>query len=102
MVLCNLVATAVTAKYPDVKFGVLAYVDYTRPPVREKPHPAIVPEIAPITFSRAHPMNDLGEPNNPSLRHLVEGWGKVVPATSYYFYGYNLAEVSSPNPMLTK
>ncbi len=102
MVLCNRVATAVTAKYPDVKFGVLAYVDYTRPPLREKPHPAIVPEIAPLTFSRAHPMNDPGEPNNESLRHLVEGWGKVVPATSYYFYGYYLAEVSSPNPMLTK
>jgi hypothetical protein len=102
MVLCNRVATAVTAKHPHVKFGVLAYVDYTRPPVREKPHPSIVPQIAPITFSRAHPMNDPGEPNNPSLRHLVEGWGKVVPATSYYFYGYYLAEVSSPNPMLTK
>jgi hypothetical protein len=102
MVLCNRVAATVAAKHPQVKFGVLAYVDYTRPPVREKPHPAIVPQIAPITFSRAHPMNDLGEPNNGSLRHLVEGWGKVVPATSYYFYGYYLAEVSSPNPMLTK
>ncbi len=102
MVLCNRVAAAVAPKYPDVKFGVLAYVDYTRPPVREKPHPTIVPQIAPITFSRAHPMNDLNEPNNVSLRQLVEGWGKVVPATSYYFYGFNLAEVASPNPMLTK
>lgn len=102
MVLCNRIASAISPKYPEVKFGVLAYVDYTRPPVREKPHPAIVPQIAPITFSRAHPMNDPGEPNNPSLRHLVEGWGKVVPATSYYFYGFYLAEVSSPNPMLTK
>lgn len=102
MVLCNRVATAVTAKYPKMKFGMLAYVDYTRPPVREKPHPAIVPQIAPITFSRAHPMNDPGEPNNRTFRELVEGWGKVVPATSYYFYAYYLAEASSPNPMLTK
>ena len=102
MVLCNRVVAAISPKYPDVKFGVLAYVDYTRPPVREKPHPAIVPQIAPITFSRAHPLNDLNEPNNASLLKLVEGWGKVVPATSYYFYGFNLAEVSSPNPMLTK
>jgi hypothetical protein len=102
MVLCNRIATAISPKYPDVKFGVLAYVDYTRPPVREKPHPAIVPQIAPITFSRAHPLNDPGEPNNKSMQHLVEGWGKVVPATSYYFYGFYLAEVSSPNPMLTK
>lgn len=102
MVLCNRIAAAISPKYPDVKFGVLAYVDYTRPPVREKPHPAIVPQIAPITFSRAHPLNDPGEPNNKSMQHLVEGWGKVVPATSYYFYAFYLAEVSSPNPMLTK
>jgi hypothetical protein len=102
MVLCNRVAAAVAPSYPEVKFGVLAYVDYTRPPVREKPHPAIVPQIAPITFSRAHPMNDEGEPNNASLRHLVEGWGRTVPATSYYFYGFYLAEVSAPNPMITK
>jgi hypothetical protein len=102
MVLTNRVAKAVTAKYPDVKFGVLAYADYIRPPVREKVHPAVVPQIAPITFSRAQPMTDDGEPNNKDLRNLVEGWGKAVAATSYYFYGYNLAEVSSPNPMITK
>lgn len=102
MVLANRVATTVTAKHPDVKFGILAYVDYTRPPVREKVHPNVVPEIAPITFSRAHPMDDDGEPNNQAFRGIVEGWAKVVPATSYYFYAYYLAEVSSPNPMITK
>lgn len=102
MVLCNRVAAKVTAKYPDMKFGVLAYVDYTRPPVREKPHPAIVPQIAPITFSRAQPMTDDGEPNNKTLRGLVEGWAQKVEATSYYFYAFYLAEVSAPNPMITK
>jgi len=102
LVLCNRVATRVTAKHPDVRFGMLAYVDYTRPPVREKVHPAIVPQVAPITFSRAQPMNDDGEPNNKSLRYLVEGWGKASQATSYYFYGFYLAEVSSPNPMIGK
>jgi hypothetical protein len=102
MVLCNRVATQVTAKHPDVKFGVLAYVDYTRAPVREKVHPNVVPQIAPITFSRAHPMTDDGEPNNKSFRELVEGWGKAAPATSYYFYGWFLAEASAPNPMIAK
>ena len=88
MVLCNRVATAIADKHPDVKFGVLAYVDYTRPPVREKVHPSVVPQIAPITFSRAHPMTDDGEPNNRDLRELVEGWAKAAPAISYYFYGW--------------
>ncbi|MBI3461884.1 MAG: DUF4838 domain-containing protein, partial [Planctomycetes bacterium] len=77
MVLANRVAEAVKPKYPQVQFGILAYADFIRPPVREKVHPNVVPEIAPITFSRAHPMSDDGEPNNKSLRYLVEGWGKL-------------------------
>lgn len=102
MVLVNRVAERVTAKYPHVLFGVLAYADYIRPPVREKVHPNVVPEIAPITFSRAHPMTDDGEPNNKALRYLVEGWGKAAKKVSYYFYAFNLAEPSSPNPYITK
>jgi hypothetical protein len=74
MILANRVAGKIAPKYPDVKFGVLAYVDYTRPPVREKVHPNVVPMIAPITFSRAQPMRDDGEPNNAALRNIVEGW----------------------------
>ena len=44
--------------------------------MREPVHPNVVPVIAPITFTRAHPMTDDGEPNNKTLRMLVEGWGK--------------------------
>ncbi len=102
ILLTSRVAEQVTAKFPNVKFGVLAYVDYTRPPLKQEVHPAVVPQIAPITFSRAHPMTDDGEPNNPVLRYLVEGWAKAAQATSYYFYGFYLAEVSSPNPMIAK
>lgn len=102
LVLVNRVAERTAARHPRVRFGMLAYADYTRPPVREKLHPSVVPQIAPITFSRAHPMSDDGEPNNATLRRMVEGWAKGSPAVSYYFYAYYLAEVSSPNPMLTK
>ncbi len=102
MVLCNRVAEKVAARYPEVKLGVLAYADYTRPPVREKVHANVIPQIAPITFTRVHPMSDDGEPNNKVLRDLVAGWGKAVPATSYYFYAFNLAEVSSPNPLIAR
>jgi hypothetical protein len=102
MVLCDRVAAEVTATHPQVKFGVLAYVDYTRPPVREKVHPSVVPQVAPITFSRAHPVSDPGEPNNKDFRALIEGWGRAAPATSYYFYGWFLAEASAPNPMIAK
>jgi sugar lactone lactonase YvrE len=102
MVLCNRVATKVAAKEPDVLLGVLAYVDYTRPPVREKVHPNLVPQLAPITYSRAHPMTDDRVPGNKELRALVEGWGKKARMTSLYFYGWFLAEPTAPNPMTTK
>ncbi|MCE9566790.1 MAG: DUF4838 domain-containing protein [Planctomycetes bacterium] len=102
MVLCNRVATKVSAKHPDVLFGMLAYAQYTRPPVREKLHPSIVPQIAPITYSRAHPMTDDRVPGNKDLRYLIEGWGKKAKMTSMYYYGWFLAEPAAPHPMLAK
>ncbi|MGH7134863.1 MAG: DUF4838 domain-containing protein, partial [Pirellulales bacterium] len=102
MVLCNRVAAKVAAKDPEVLLGMLAYVDYTRPPVRESVHPNIVPQLAPITYSRAHPMTDDRVPGNQDLRYLIEGWGKKARMTSMYFYGWFLAEPSAPNPMTTK
>lgn len=102
LVLCNRIAARVAARQPEVLLGMLAYVDYTRPPVREPVHPNIVPMLAPISYSRAHPMTDDRVPGNKELRHLVEGWGRKARMTSMYFYGYNLAETSAPNPMLTK
>jgi hypothetical protein len=102
MVLTNRVAEKVTAQYPETLFGVLAYVNYTRPPVREKVHPNVVPQIAPITYARAHPMTDDRVPGNKELRALVEGWGKVARMTSIYFYGWFLAETTAPNPMIAK
>ena len=102
MLLSERVATKVCAQHPEVLFGILAYVDYTRPPIKQRVHPNVVPEIAPITYSRAHPMTDESEPNNAALRHLVEGWGKAAPQVSYYFYSWFLAEPAAPNPYIRK
>ncbi|MBA3416321.1 MAG: DUF4838 domain-containing protein, partial [Chloroflexia bacterium] len=102
LVFTNRIIDRVVAKHPDALFGCLAYVQYTRPPVREKVHPNFVPQIAPITYSRAHPMNDDRVPDNKELRHIVEGWGKASRMTSRYFYGWFLAEPVAPNPMIRK
>ncbi len=102
LMLCNRVAEAVTRKYPDVLFGMLAYVDYTRPPVREPVHPNVIPQIAPITLNRAHPMTWTNHPNGRQLRDLVEGWSRVAPRISHYWYAYNLSETWAPNPFIRK
>ncbi len=99
---CNRIAERVTAKHPHVLFGMLAYRNYTRPPVREKLHPRIVPQIAALSYSRAHPWTDPSEPNNEAMRHIVRGWGAAAQAVSYYMYGYFWPELSTPNPFITK
>ena len=102
MVLCNRVATRVTEKYPEMLFGMIAYINYTRAPVREKLHPSIVPVIAPITYSRVHPVTDDRDPNNRALREAIVGWGKAARMTGLYWFAWNLAEMTAPHPMITK
>lgn len=102
LVLANRIATRVTAKQPEPLFGLLAYAQYTRPPLREKVHPNIVPQIAPIAQCRFHPMTNDSVPGAKDLRYMIEGWGKAARHTSLYFYAYNLAETSTPVPMITK
>jgi hypothetical protein len=102
MVLCNRIAGEVVKHHPDTLFGVLAYVQYTRPPVREKLHPNLIPQIAPISYDRAHPITDESAPNNAEYRKLLEGWARVAPRISYYPYAYYLAEISAPYPLIRK
>ena len=99
---CNQIVTRVNATYPDVVFGMLAYVQYTRPPLRERPHPKLVPQVAPITYCRAHSLYHPACPSRAAIRPIIEGWGKVAEHLSMYQYAYNLAEVSCPYPMLTQ
>jgi hypothetical protein len=99
----NRVAAAVARTDPDVLLGFLAYVQYTRPPKRERPAPTLVPQIAPITYARAHPMDDDRVPDNPELRHAIQRWGELSRhGTSIYFYEWFLADPVAPEPMLTK
>ena len=96
---CNRVAARVTARYPDAKLGFLAYVQYTQPPTREKLHPNLAVQLAPINYCRAHAMTD-GCESRRRMRTIVEGWGRATSTISYYQYMFNLSEYSAPYPMI--
>jgi hypothetical protein len=98
----NQIAARVTQKYPDELFGTCAYEHYTRPPLREKAHPNIVVKIAPILFCRAHSFLSTNCPSRQSLRYVAEGWSKATDKLTFRDYGYNLAEVSAPFPLIAK
>jgi len=96
---CNRVATRVVAKHPDTKFGFLAYVQFTQAPTREKLHPSLAVQLAPINYCRAHAMTD-NCTSRQLMRKIVEDWGKTTDKISYYQYMFNLAEYSAPYPMI--
>lgn len=98
---CNQIVERVTKKYPDVLFGLYAYVQYTRAPLREKPHPNIVIALAPITYCRAHSMLNPVCPSRQSIRPILEGWGKVTKWLAFRGYGFHLAEVNVPYPTMS-
>lgn len=102
LVFYNRIVRRALRECPDLHFCALAYVQYTRPPVRETPHERLVVQIAPITYSRAHPMDIADVPDNDSLNYIVEGWGKKSKAVSYYLYGYFLAAPISTFPCFRK
>ena len=102
ILLANRVAERVGRKYPDVRFGLLSYVNYSMPPAKHKVHPNVIPVIAPIDFNRQHPMNWADHPNQTWLLDMLKGWGAAAPRIGYYAYGMNLAELSAPNPFITK
>ena len=99
---CNQVAERVTKKYPEVKLGFLAYVQFTRPPTREKLHQALIPQLAPITYCRAHTVADPTCESRQVIRHLLEGWGKVTKNIAMYEYYFHLAEVAAPFPAIAR
>ncbi len=100
--MANRVAERVGEKYPDVLFGVLAYINYNLPPAREPVHPNVIPDIAPIDFNRHHPMTWENHPNEFWLLDAVKGWAAKTDRLSYYAYGMNLAEITAPCPFITK
>jgi hypothetical protein len=102
ILLANRVAERVGKKYPDVKFVLYIYTNYSMPPAKQKVHPNVIPWLAPIDFNRMHPMTWPDHPNRTWLIDMVKGWGRAAPRVAFRGYGFNLAELSAPNPFITK
>lgn len=102
ILLANRVAERVGKKYPDVRFVLYIYVNYSMPPAIQKVHPNVIPALAPIDFNRQHPMTWPNHPNQSWLLDMVKGWGQAAPRMAFRGYSFNLAELSAPNPFITK
>ncbi len=104
MTIVNEAAQMLYERNPEPIHGFYAYSDYTLPPTRpelETLSPNLSIWIAPIRFSRYHP---LGHPNSSTqqlLKEIVDGWSGRGAALGWRSYNYNLAEVLTPYSRIT-
>ena len=97
--IANEAATALHKLNPSILCGFYAYSDYTLPPTKPelaKLSPALCVWVAPIRYSRYHP---LGHPNSASiqqLKQIIDDWSGHATSMGLRTYNYNLAEVLTP------
>src|SRR5690606_25630293 len=78
--------------------------DYTFPPTHpalEHLSPNIAVWIAPIRFSRYHP---IGHPHSESslmLKEIIDGWAARASKIGWRTYNFNLAEIMVPFTKIT-
>lgn len=80
----------------DYHLGSLAYMNYLLPPMKTKPHPRIIPVVAPIAFNRYVSIGTPGAPTSELLAEIIQGWTTLSPRVGVYLYNFNLADMAMP------
>jgi len=88
----NRVLEKVHAEFPDVKVAFYVYHTYMRPPLREKPNPAIQGALAPIGLDRIHGFSNPIAPEKGYAKWLFQEWGKLLPELYDRGYWSNLSD----------
>jgi hypothetical protein len=79
--------------------GFYAYSDYTLPPTRpelQKLAPNICVWIAPIRYTRFHPIGHPASSSAQELKKVIDGWSERAASMGLRTYNYNLADLQVP------
>lgn len=96
----NQVAEALADEFPDKKLAFYAYAAIARPPVKVKPHPNLVPAIAPINYCRIHGVDHPLCPESREVLQLWREWKALCPQVWHRGYWFNLADPGLNFPMV--
>ncbi|MDX9862806.1 MAG: DUF4838 domain-containing protein [Rhodospirillales bacterium] len=95
----NLVLEAVHKEFPNAGIAFYCYGQLMRPPIRERPHPNLLPVLAPIDLCRYHDIDNPLCPERRYLKEIVDGWQKLGCDLFYRGFFFNLADQGFPFPM---
>lgn len=96
----NQIADGIAEEFPEKKIGFYAYAAMARPPVRFKPHPRLVPAIAPINYCRIHGVDHPLCVESREVLELWKGWKALSPEVYHRGYWFNLADPGLMFPMV--
>ena len=96
----NQVAESISEEFPDKKLAFYAYAAVVRPPLRFKPHPNLVPAIAPINYCRIHGVDHPLCVESQEVLELWKGWKALSPEVYHRGYWFNLADPGLMFPMV--
>lgn len=96
----NQVAEQISEEFPDKKLAFYAYAAIARPPKSIKPHPRLVPAIAPINYCRIHGVDHPLCQESQEVLALWKGWKAVCPEVYHRGYWFNLADPGLMFPMV--
>jgi len=104
MGIANEVAWKIYKRGKKARIGFYAYSDYTLPPTDPKLSklcPNICIWVAPIRFSRYHPIGHPYSSSRQLLKQIIDGWSERASMLGYRTYNFNLAEVMTPYSKIT-
>ncbi len=96
----NKVLEAVEDDHPDAGIAFYCYSTHMRAPVREEPHPNILPVLAPIDVCRFHSVDCEHCWERQYIADVIEEWEKLGTRMMYRGYIFNLADPSLPFSMI--
>lgn len=83
---CNLVAEGVARKHPDKILSTYAYVNYTAPPRRVRPHPNLAIFVTASAFDPAHSVAHRFSKSRQKMLAVLRGWTSMSKRVYIYEY----------------
>ena len=83
---CNIIAEGVAKKHPDKVLSTYAYVNYTAPPRRVRPHPNVAIFVTASAFDPAHSVAHKFSRSRQKMLAVLKGWTGMSKRVYIYEY----------------
>ena len=92
----NAIAEQLEDEFGERKLTFYVYSNHQIPPATVKPHPMILPIIAPINYTRYSSLGNPVSRTSMLLEQHIRAWAQQCGGFGFYLYDFNLADTAMP------